>query len=89
MHNAHPAARAPTPDDPARATAGAREMFVDVAHPTAGATRLTGAHIKLTATPARIRTPAPLLGQHNDEVFGGLLGLATENIAQLRHQGVL
>src|SRR5262249_36777421 len=42
--------------------AGAREMFVDVDHPVAGPTRLTGSHIKLSATPPRVRTAAPTLG---------------------------
>ena len=64
-------------------------MFVDMEHPTAGATTLTGAHIKLTATPARVRTPSPLLGQHNDEVYGGLPGLAAESIEELRREGIV
>ena len=69
--------------------AGAREMFVDVEHPVAGATRLTGSHIKLGSTPPRIAAPAPLLGQHNDEVYGGLLGLDAGRIAGLREAGVI
>lgn len=69
--------------------AGAREMFVDVEHPTAGPTKLTGSHIKLTSTPSRIRAPAPLLGQHNTEIFSSLLGLASENIEALRREGVV
>ena len=69
--------------------AGAREMFVNVDHPLAGKTRLTGSHIKLGATPARIATPAPLLGQHNEEVFTGLLGFDGERLAGLREAGVI
>lgn len=64
-------------------------MFVDIEHPKAGATKLTGAHIKLTATPSRIRSASPLLGQHNHDVFGGLLGLAAENIEALRREGIV
>lgn len=64
--------------------AGAREMFVDVEHPKAGKLKLTGAHIKLTETPVGIRTPSPLLGQHNEEVFGELLGMTTADIEKLR-----
>jgi formyl-CoA transferase len=55
--------------------AGARQMFVDMDHPKAGKTRLTGSHIKLSATPPRLRSPAPQLGEHNTDVLGGLLGL--------------
>ena len=59
-------------------------MFVDVQHPTAGATRLTGSHIKLSATPPRVQAPAPTLGQHNDEVLGGLPGMTPDRLARLR-----
>lgn len=74
-------------DDPH--IAGAREMFVDVQHPVAGMTRLTGSHIKLGATPARIASPAPLLGQHNEAVFSGLLGIQSAQLAGLREAGVV
>jgi len=69
--------------------AGAREMFVDVDHPKAGKLKLTGAHIKLTETPVGIRMPSPLLGQHNEEVFGELLGMTTTDIEKLRADGVM
>ena len=69
--------------------AGAREMFVDVDHPVAGKTRLTGSHIKLGATPARISAPAPLLGQHNEAVYAGVLGIKGERLASLQATGVI
>ena len=67
----------------------AREMFVDVEHPKAGHTKLTGAHIKLSATPPQVRVAAPQLGEHNDAVFGSLLGLGAAQLAQLRSEGVI
>ena len=67
----------------------AREMFVDVEHPKAGHTKLTGAHIKLSATPPQVRVAAPQLGEHNDAVFGSLLGLGADQLAQLRSEGVI
>lgn len=67
----------------------AREMIVDVAHPIAGATKLTGCHIKLYDTKPAIRTPAPDLGEHNDEVFRSLLGLSSEAVAKLRENRVI
>lgn len=67
----------------------AREMFVDVDHPKAGTLKLTGAHIKLTETPVGVRTPSPLLGQHNEEVFGELLGMTPADIEKLRADGVM
>lgn len=59
---------------------GAREMSVEVKHPTAGKMKLTGNQIKFTELPTSIRTPAPILGQHNNEIFGTLIGLDHETI---------
>lgn len=59
---------------------GAREMFVEVEHPIAGKMKLTGCHIKLSETKPGIRSPAPLLGQHNEEVYGEIIGLSKGEI---------
>ncbi len=67
--------------------AGAREMFVEVEHPTAGKMRLTGSHIKLSRTKSSIRTPAPLLGQHTDEVLSEF-GYSAGDVAAMREEGV-
>ena len=64
-------------------------MFVDVDHPKAGRTKLTGAHIKLSETPPQVHTPAPRLGEHNDAVYGELLGLGVERLASMREAGVI
>jgi crotonobetainyl-CoA:carnitine CoA-transferase CaiB-like acyl-CoA transferase len=48
----------------------AREMVVEMEHPEAGTVNALGIPVKLSATPGSIRRPAPLLGQHNDEVLG-------------------
>ncbi|GHV52267.1 CoA transferase [Deltaproteobacteria bacterium] len=69
--------------------AGAREMFVEVDHPKAGKMKITGAHIKMTDTNPSVRVPAPLLGQHTEEVYGDLLGLSPEQIAGYRKEGVM
>jgi formyl-CoA transferase/CoA:oxalate CoA-transferase len=47
----------------------ARELVVDVEHPTLGAIRTLGSAIKLSATPADVRRRAPLLGEHTEEVL--------------------
>lgn len=64
--------------------AGAREMFVDVQHPIAGKTRITGNHLKFSDTKTEILTPAPTLGQHNEEVLRQYLGLSSEEIEKLK-----
>jgi formyl-CoA transferase len=47
----------------------ARELVVDVEHPTLGAIRALGSPIKLSATPPNVRRRAPLLGEHTEEVL--------------------
>jgi CoA:oxalate CoA-transferase len=69
--------------------AWAREMFVKVDHPILGETTLPGFAIKFSETKGHISTPAPLLGQHNEEVYSELLGLSKEEIEGLRKEGVI
>lgn len=66
----------------------AREMVQTMMHPTVGATRVIGAPIKLSATPASLRTPPPVLGQHTDAVLSEL-GYAAGEIAALRANRVV
>jgi formyl-CoA transferase len=69
--------------------AGFREMFVEIDHPKAGRVKLTGSHIKLSKTKASVRTPAPGLGEHNEEVLGSMLGLDKKQIDILQQQGII
>jgi CoA:oxalate CoA-transferase len=48
----------------------AMEMVLDVDHGDSGMIRMTGFPVKMSKTPARIRRPAPQLGEHNDEILG-------------------
>ena len=66
----------------------AREMVVDVAHPVAGDTKLPGIPIKMDLTPGEIKTPAPTLGQHTQEILTELLGYDAEKIARLEEEGI-
>ena len=63
----------------------AREMMVHMDHPTIGEMYFQGCPIKLTETPGSVDTPAPLLGQHNKEVFG----LTDEELESLKAEGVM
>jgi crotonobetainyl-CoA:carnitine CoA-transferase CaiB-like acyl-CoA transferase len=60
----------------------ARGFFVEVAHPEAGTLKQAGAPYKLGGTPWEIRMPAPTLGQHNEIVLSGRLGLSAGEIEQ-------
>jgi crotonobetainyl-CoA:carnitine CoA-transferase CaiB-like acyl-CoA transferase len=66
----------------------ARGFFVEVAHPVAGTLQYPGAPYKLSATPWEIRSPAPVLGQHTNDVLSGL-GLSDQEIDGLRERGVI
>jgi crotonobetainyl-CoA:carnitine CoA-transferase CaiB-like acyl-CoA transferase len=67
----------------------ARRMVVELDHPNIGEIPLLGVPIKLSETPGQIRTPAPQVGEHNKQIYGKLLGLSSEQLSQLREQGVI
>jgi crotonobetainyl-CoA:carnitine CoA-transferase CaiB-like acyl-CoA transferase len=67
----------------------AREMMLDVEHPTLGTLRIPGIPIKLSATPGAVRKAPPTVGEDNDHVYGDLLGLSAERIAKLRAEGAI
>ncbi len=63
----------------------ARQFFVDINYDTVGRTlRLPGAFAKLSETPIGPTTRAPLIGEHNREVYCGLLGLSAGRLEELR-----
>ena len=66
----------------------ARGMVAEVQHPTAGALNLVNCPIHLTRTPAQVRTPPPLLGQHTDEVLSEL-GFDDATIASMHAAGTV
>ena len=67
---------------------GARGTFVEIDHPVAGKLTYPGRPFIMPDTPWQIRMPAPLLGQHNEEVYGKL-GYAREDLVKLRERGVI
>lgn len=66
-----------------------RDMLVEVEHPTAGLVRMAGIPVKFSVTPAAVRMPPPLLGQHNAEVLKSWLHMSAESIEELRKEKVL
>lgn len=66
-----------------------RGYFVEIDHAVLGRVRLLGAPFKLPSTPGGPCFAAPLLGEHNDEVWRGMLGLSADELARLREQGIV
>ena len=64
----------------------ARNMVLKIQHPVEGETRALGFPVKLGGTPQQVRHPAPLLGQHTEQVLGEI-GMTAEDIAALRSNG--
>ena len=67
----------------------ARGDIVAVDDPVIGPLRMQGVYPRFSRTPGAIRAGAPRLGAHNDEVYGGLLGLTAEERARLAREGVI
>ncbi|WP_332765028.1 CaiB/BaiF CoA transferase family protein [Phenylobacterium sp.] len=66
----------------------ARDAIVETDHPVFGKVKMQNAFPKMSETPGAVRWPGPELGQHTDEVLGGL-GLDTARVAELRAKGVV
>ncbi|HZP35020.1 MAG TPA: CoA transferase [Methylomirabilota bacterium] len=67
----------------------ARGALVETDHPRAGKVKMVGVPVRLSETPGAVRTPAPTLGEHTEEVLRGVLGLSDETIAALREAGAI
>lgn len=68
----------------------AREAIIEVETERFGKLKMQGAFPKLSATPSGVRSPAPsIVGQHNAEVYGGLLGLSEAEIEGLKQRGAI
>jgi crotonobetainyl-CoA:carnitine CoA-transferase CaiB-like acyl-CoA transferase len=66
-----------------------RGFFVDIDHPVVGKVKCPGAPFKLSRTSWQLRSPAPLLGQHNEEIFCRRMGYTEQDMAMMRQAGVI
>lgn len=66
-----------------------REMFIPVKHPVIGNMRVNGNPVKLLDMMPEVRTCAPALGQHNEEIYGQLLGMDKAQLEALEEDHVI
>ncbi len=81
---------AQTPEDLANCPQlEARDFYWEVDHPVIGKTRVPSRLFNMTDIPSRYRMPAPLLGQHNMEIYEGELGYSREDVVRLRELAII
>ncbi len=66
-----------------------RQSIVTLDHTSFGAFPMQGVFPRLSGTPGRVRWAGPELGQYNQEIYEGLLGLGEGELEQLRREGVI
>jgi len=66
-----------------------RGYFVEIDRPKTGTLKYPGAPYKLSQTPWQLNRPAPLLGEHNEEIYCGRLGYSREDLVRLRKGGII
>jgi len=69
--------------------AKARELATEVEHATAGTVRFPGFPYKLSTTPAQVRLPPPMLGQHTEQVLEEVLGYSPEDLDRFQESGII
>lgn len=67
----------------------ARDFFQELEHPEAGRLKYPGPPYRFSQTPWSLSRPAPLLGEHNKEIYCNRLGYTKEDLTQFRRAGVI
>jgi crotonobetainyl-CoA:carnitine CoA-transferase CaiB-like acyl-CoA transferase len=66
-----------------------RSFIIEVEHPVIGRHSYLSPPYRFSQTPCRVECPAPLLGQHNDEIYRGQLGYSEDDLARFRAEGAI
>jgi benzylsuccinate CoA-transferase BbsF subunit len=66
-----------------------RRYFVELDHPEVGVQKHCGMPWKMSATPCEVKAPAPVMGQHTEEVLTTILGYSRDDVTRLRAAGAL
>lgn len=67
----------------------ARQMVIDVHHPSAGQIRMVASPLKIPTAPVVMRLPPPILGEHTEQILHELLGLDQSAVQDLRASQVI
>ncbi len=67
----------------------ARESFIEIEHSKTGTIKYPYAPFRFSGTPCKITRPAPLLGEHNEQVYVKSLGYSPDQLARLKETGVI
>ena len=67
----------------------ARGFFTELTHRDAGTHRYPGAAFQFSKTPVSIRIPPPCLGEHNEYIYGQLLGMSKDEIARMKEEKLI
>ena len=66
-----------------------REMIVEVDQPISGKVKLIGSVYKMSKTPGDRKKRVPDVGEHNEEIYRGLLGIDAEEMRKLKEESVI
>jgi crotonobetainyl-CoA:carnitine CoA-transferase CaiB-like acyl-CoA transferase len=67
----------------------AREFFLEIDHPKTGTVKYPSVPYRFSNTPCKVQRPAPLLGEHNDQVYINHLSYSQDQLARLKKDGVI
>lgn len=67
----------------------ARQFFIELDHPETGKLKYPGPFLRLSKTPALTKQRAPLLGEHNDVIYGDRLGYTPGELDGMREEGII
>ncbi len=66
-----------------------RKMLVEIDQPQVGKMKIAGSPLCLSETPGRVYAPAPMLGEHSEEILERLLGYDRQEIELLKEEGII
>ncbi len=66
----------------------ANDFFTEIDHPVTGKTKIVNTSVKFSETPASVKSAAPQMGQHTEEILLDL-GYTWDDISELKEQGVI